>query len=78
MVMRNTEYVTGKKAILRGGAAGTDSRHPVLYGGIPTVAGWKGVGWGGHSVDEWADLDTTILASKLLALNILEWCGHVS
>ena len=78
MVMRNTEYVTGKKAVLRGGAGGTDSRHPVLYGGIATVAGWKGVGGGGHSVDEWADLDTTILASKLLALNILEWCGHVS
>jgi acetylornithine deacetylase len=69
------EKVTRSKAEIIGAPAGSDMRLLVKYGDVPTV--WFGPGSFrmAHAPDESVPIDELILASKIIALTILDWCG---
>jgi len=45
------------------------------YGGIPCVMYGPG-GGNAHAADEYVSIDEVVHACKVLALTILDWCGH--
>jgi acetylornithine deacetylase len=74
LVKSTAEEVLGEKVVFAGGSAGLDTRHFILYGGMPAIT-FGPEGENTHGVDECVNLDSVIKTSKVLALVLLRWCG---
>lgn len=62
--------------ILSGRLGAADTRLLNTYGETPTAIFGPGPTEQMHATDEWVSIDDLILATKVLALTILDWCGH--
>jgi acetylornithine deacetylase len=67
--------VTGDYPPVTGRQGAADTRYLIEYGGTPTVIFGPGPTEQMHATDEWVDLDHVIVATKVLALAVMEWCG---
>jgi len=74
LVKSTAEEVLGEGVVFAGGSAGLDTRHFILYGGMPAIT-FGPEGENTHGVDECVNLDSVIKTSKVLALVLLRWCG---
>jgi len=74
LVKSAAEEVLGEGVVFAGGSAGLDTRHFILYGGMPAIT-FGPEGENTHGVDECVNLDSVIKTSKVLALVLLRWCG---
>lgn len=74
LVKDAAEEVLGEGVVFAGGSAGLDTRHFILYGGMPAIT-FGPEGENTHGVDECVNLDSVIKTSKVLALVLLRWCG---
>ena len=74
LVKGTAEEVLGERVVFAGGSAGLDTRHFILYGGIPAIT-FGPEGENTHGIDEYVNLDSVIKTSKVLALTLLRWCG---
>ncbi len=75
-VTRNFELVTGKKAIVSGRTGAADTRHLMKFANTPTVIFGPGLTSQMHATNEWVGVEELIIATKTLALSILDWCGY--
>lgn len=71
----NFKNVTARNPIISGRLGAADTRFLNVYGETPTVIFGPGPTEQMHAVDEWVSIDDLIIATKVLALTILEWCG---
>ena len=71
----NFELVAGTKALVTGRMGAADTRHLIKYGNTPTVIFGPGLTSQMHATDEWVNLDDLIVATKTIALSIVDWCG---
>jgi acetylornithine deacetylase len=76
IMVHNFELVTGRKALISGRMGAADTRHLIRYGETPTVIFGPGLTSQMHATDEWVNLDDVIVATKTIALSILDWCGY--
>lgn len=74
LVRNVVEEVVGGRVIFTGGSAGLDTRHFILYGGIPSIA-YGPRGGNTHGVDEYVEIDSVVNVAKVLALTLLRWCN---
>lgn len=71
------EAVTGEKTSLGATPVGSDMRVPALYADMPTV-NIGPMGGGGHSPDEWVDVESYVDSIKMFAVLLVRWCGAAS
>lgn len=76
-VSSNFREVTSRDPIISGRLGAADTRFLNEYGETPTVIFGPGPTEQMHAIDEWVSVDDLIIATKVLALTILNWCGHV-
>jgi acetylornithine deacetylase len=69
VVLRREAQVTGRQ-----GAA--DTRYLIKYGNTPTVIFGPGLTEQMHATNEWVDTNDVVVATKIMALVIMEWCGY--
>lgn len=69
VVLRREPQVTGRQ-----GAA--DTRYLIKYGNTPTVIFGPGLTEQMHATNEWVDMNDVVVATKIMALTIMEWCGY--
>jgi acetylornithine deacetylase len=69
VVLRREPQVTGRQ-----GAA--DTRYLIKYGNTPTVIFGPGLTDQMHATNEWVDTNDVVVATKIMALTIMEWCGY--
>ena len=77
VAQESIESVIGRKTTLGATPVGSDMRVPVLYAGMPTV-NIGPLGGGGHSPDEWVDVESYVTAVKMFAVLLTRWCGVAS
>jgi acetylornithine deacetylase len=65
---------TGRPAVVSGRKGGADTRFLIPYGGIPTVIFGPGITPQMHAMNEYVPAENLIIATKVLALAIHEWC----
>jgi acetylornithine deacetylase len=68
------EMITARAPEIGGGRGSLDNRI-FSYFDIPSLC-YGPKGGNGHGVDEWADLESVVTTTKVLALAILDWCGY--
>lgn len=73
-VSRNFEKTTGKSPIISGRNGAADTRFLNKYGETPSVIFGPGLTEQMHATNEWVRIDDLIVATKVLALAILDWC----
>lgn len=73
---QNLELVTGRKASVTGRMGAADTRHLIRYANTPTVIFGPGLTSQMHATDEWVNVDDLIVATKVIALSILDWSGY--
>ncbi len=69
--------VTGKMPVLSGREGAADTRFLIPYGKVPTVIFGPGTTAQMHAMNEWVSVEDLIVATKVLALTIVDWCGLV-
>jgi acetylornithine deacetylase len=69
------EEVTGRKANVSGREGAADTRFLIPYGKTPTVIFGPGTTAQMHATNEWVRVEDVIVATKCLALMIMDWCG---
>ena len=69
------EEVTGRKANIGGREGAADTRFLISYGNTPTVIFGPGTTAQMHATNEWVGVESVIVATKCLALTIMDWCG---
>ena len=69
--------VTTRNPIISGRIGAADTRFLNKYGKTPTVIFGPGPTEQMHAINEWVRIEDLIVATKVLALTILDWCGHV-
>lgn len=67
--------VSGRTPPITGRQGAADIRYLIKYGQTPTVIFGPGPTEQMHATDEWVKVDDLIIATKALALTIMEWCG---
>lgn len=77
-VSSNFREVTAKNPVISGRLGAADTRFLNKYGKTPTVIFGPGPTEQMHAINEWVHIEDLIVATKVLALTILDWCGHVS
>jgi len=70
---RSYQSVVGKYPEKMAAEGGCDMRIKVLYGKTPTLIFGPG-GGGAHTANEYVSIEDLILATKVLAVSIVEWC----
>src|SRR5208282_4072556 len=75
-VSKSYEEVVRSKPIISGRTGAADIRFLNKYGETPTVIFGPGPTDQMHATNEYARIDDLIIATKIYALTILEWCGH--
>jgi acetylornithine deacetylase len=68
--------VTGKEPVVRGHDGAADNRFLIKYGNTPTPIFGPGIISQMHADNEWVPLDNLHVATKVLALATLRWCGY--
>jgi acetylornithine deacetylase len=76
-VSDNFEKVTGQKPPITGRQGAADTRYLIKYGNTPTVIFGPGLTEQMHATNEFVNIDDVIVATKTLALTIMNWCGVV-
>ena len=74
ITQKNCNEITGITPKLKGGG-GSDLRCLVKYAKTPSIVFGGGIGGNAHGIDEYLELESLINSTKILALNILDWCG---
>jgi acetylornithine deacetylase len=74
-VSRNYTEVTGRRPEISGRQGAADTRFLNLYGNTPTVIFGPGSTAVMHADDEYVAVDDYIVAIKVMALSIYDWCG---
>jgi acetylornithine deacetylase len=69
------QTATGKPPVVSGRKGGADTRFLIPYGGIPTVIFGPGITPQMHAMNEFVPVDNLMVATKVMALSILEWCN---
>jgi len=75
-VSQKFTLVTGTEPQVTGRQGAADTRYLIKYGDTPTVIFGPGLTEQMHASNEWVDTDNLITASQVLALTIIDWCGH--
>jgi len=73
-LLRVQQEVKGT-AKISGLMGGCDMRHLVNRSGIPTVIYGPGSLSVAHTIDEYVDVEELVVATKILALMLMDWCG---
>jgi len=73
-VMANIEAVCGRKIEVTGTPAGLDTRFSAYFGFPALTFGPDGDNY--HGFDEYVDLDTLLLSTKVIAMATLDWCNR--
>lgn len=73
---RSFRSVRGREPVISGREGAADTRHLNSFGATPTVIFGPGRTEQMHANNEWADADDLVAATKVMAVAILEWCGH--
>ena len=73
-VSKNYTEVTGKKPEISGRQGAADTRFLNLYGNTPTVIFGPGSTAVMHADDEYVSVDDYIVAIKVMALSLYDWC----
>ncbi len=68
--------VTGRDPVVRGHDGAADNRFLIKYADTPTPIFGPGIISQMHADNEWVPLENLQVATKVLALAILRWCGH--
>ena len=68
------EAITGRPLLPRPITATTDNRFFQLYYGIPSVC-YGPTGGQLHAPDEWVDLESVRICTRVLASTLADWCG---
>jgi acetylornithine deacetylase len=68
--------VTGREPNITGREGAADTRYLIGYGETPTVIFGPGLTEQMHATNEWVNIEDVVIATKVLALTILEWCGY--
>jgi acetylornithine deacetylase len=76
-VAANLRETLSKDPTISGRLGAADTRFLNVYGGTPTVIFGPGPTEQMHAIDEWVAVNDLIIATKVLALTILDWCGYV-
>jgi len=63
----------GTEPVFMGRGSGNDARFTSYFGGQGICSGCTGGGL--HGIDEYVDLVSVINTAKVIAMNILDWCG---
>jgi acetylornithine deacetylase len=63
----------GREPVFMGRGSGNDARFTSYFRGQGICSGCTGGGQ--HGIDEYVDLISVINTTKLIAMNILDWCG---
>jgi len=74
-VSHNFKGLTNKDPIISGRNGAADTRFLNKYGETPSVIFGPGLTEQMHAIDEWVQIDDLMIATKVLALTILDWCG---
>jgi len=75
-VSKSFKEVTGKEALVKGHDGAADSRFLIEYGKTPTVIFGPGKISQMHADNEWVKVEDLIIATKVMAISILNWCGY--
>jgi len=69
-------HIMGKEPQVTGRQGAADTRYLIKYGHTPTVIFGPGLSEQMHANNEWVDTRDLVTATKILALTIMDWCGH--
>jgi acetylornithine deacetylase len=75
MVKRIAEDITGQQIQMSAATGSCDDRHWRLYGNTPAIM-YGPAGVMVHGIDEYCDLKSLPIVTKVLALSLLDWCGY--
>jgi acetylornithine deacetylase len=75
LVCKNYKEVTGRDPEISGRQGAADTRFLNLYGNTPTVIFGPGSTAIMHSDDEYVSIEDYLIAIKVMALSIYDWCG---
>ncbi len=68
--------VVGQEPEITGRQGAADIRYLIKYGRTPTVIFGPGLTEQMHANNEWVNTKDLATATKILALTIMDWCGH--
>lgn len=74
-VGRAFRHVTGREPVLSGRMGASDTRFLIRQGHTPTVIFGPGTTSQMHAMNEHVPIENLLIATKVLALAIYEWCG---
>ena len=67
--------VAGRPPVISGRMGAADTRFLIRHGGVPTVIFGPGSTPQMHAMNEYVPVDNVIVATKILALTIHDWCN---
>ncbi|UCH37865.1 MAG: ArgE/DapE family deacylase [Candidatus Bathyarchaeota archaeon] len=76
-VAANLRETLTKAPTISGRLGAADTRFLNVYGRTPTVIFGPGPTEQMHAIDEWVTVNDLIVATKVVALTILDWCGYI-
>ncbi len=68
--------VVGHEPQVTGRQGAADIRYLIKYGQTPTVIFGPGLTEQMHASNEWVNTKDLVTATKILALTLMDWCGH--
>jgi acetylornithine deacetylase len=75
-VAANLRKTSSKTPTISGRLGAADTRFLNVYGATPTVIFGPGPTEQMHAIDEWVAIKDLTIATKVVALTILDWCGY--
>ena len=75
-VRRSFRTVTDREPVLSGRMGASDTRFLIQQGQTPTVIFGPGVTSQMHATNEYVPVDNVLIATKVLALTIYDWCNQ--
>lgn len=76
LVASAAEDILGRAPEISGRLGGADTRYLIKYGFTPTVIFGPGLSSEMHSVNESVPVENLIVATKVIAASMVEWCGE--
>jgi acetylornithine deacetylase len=74
-VGRAFRHVAGREPVLSGRMGASDTRFLIRQGRTPTVIFGPGTTSQMHAMNEYIPIENLLIATKVLALSIYDWCG---
>jgi len=75
-VSEKFKQIVGKEPQMSGRQGAADIRYLIKYGQTPTVIFGPGMTEQMHATNEWVDTKDLVIATKILALTLMKWCGY--